>query len=210
MLLKLKATLKTAVEPDVDRSVWNFTQEEFDGFLKTQDSSHIGPHSELVPHTIEGETFLVENGYKLLLEGKKLAMMDWNAAQDMNGNDISERMLPKMIEELKKAGLKFFPIQLENDPNPSFNQHFFVTQPGEEWRAKRLKYILEVDSLEARKNFDVKKEIELQKEIGKLLGYSETDVKEFIRLRCPDSWVKRIEDTKKKISIGSKRRLNGH
>ena len=215
MLLKLKATLKTAVKPDVDwravESVWNFTQEELDGFLKTQDSSHIGPHSELVPHTIEGETFLVEKAYKLLLEGKKLAMMDWNVAQDMNGNDISERMLPKMIEELKKAGLKFFPIQPpENDPNPSVNQHFFVTQPGEEWRAKRLKYILEVDSLEARKNFDVKKEIELQKEVGKLLGYSETDVKEFIRLRCPDSWVKRIEDTKKKISIGSKRRLNRH
>jgi len=205
MLLKLKATLKTAVKPDVDRSVWNFTQEEFDGFQKTVDSPHIGPHAKPVPHTIEGETFLVENGYKLLLEGKKLAMMDWNSVKDMDGNDISERMIPKMIEELKKAGLKFFPLPKgENDPNPSFNDYYFVTQPGEEWRAKRLKQIMEVERQETWKNLDAKKEIELQKEIGKLLGYSETDVKEFIKLRCPDSWVKRIEDYKKTISPKSK------
>ena len=66
--------------------------------------------------------------------------------------------------------------------------------------SQRLKQISEVERQETWKNLDAKKEIELQKEIGKLLGYSETDVKEFIKLRCPDSWVKRIEDYKKKIS----------
>jgi len=140
----------------------------------------IGPHDKKVPVTVNGKTEQVDLGYLLLLQGTKPA-------------GIYLDLTRKQTTELKKAGLKIFPWT-----TPQGTKDVIVTQPGEEWRAERLKEIETLELYWCAHNWDIKKFIELEKEIGELLGYPKADIEHYIKTRWPKHHVDKVLNYVKK------------
>jgi len=144
------------------------------------DDPQIGPHDKKVPFTVNGKTEQVDLGYLLLLQGTKPA-------------GIYLDLTRKQKAELMKAGLKFFPFTTR-----SRHKDLIVTQPGEEWRAERLKAIETSELYRCVRTWDIKKYIKLEKEMGELLGYAKADIQHYIKTRFPPDHIKKVMNSLEK------------
>jgi len=144
------------------------------------DDPQIGPHDKKVPVTVNGKTEQVDLGYLLLLQGTKPA-------------GIYLDLTRKQKAELMKAGLKFFPFTTRWR-----TKDLIVTQPGEEWRAERLKAIETSELYRCVRTWDIKKYIKLEKEMGELLGYAKADIQHYIKTRFPPDHIKKVMNSPEK------------